>query len=509
MLEIQDVLKIFPGSKLITPELTPRRYQLDAIEQAREATRQGHTHILIVAPPGSGKTFVASLIIQSAIEKGTRCMFVVHRRELIDQAYEALTSLGVSCGVIRGDDERSDPNAGCFVASIQTLSARKNYPDVGLVVPDEAHLSSSEGWRNMLAHYPEAIVIGLSGSPTRLDSKPMGDYFTIIVQPASYSELISEGSILKPTVFSSRESVDLSCVHTVRGDYDSGELGHVMTRPKILGSVVDTWFERADGESTLLYAVNVDHSKALVERFNARRPRVAEHIDGSTPSDERAAIWARLKSGETKIVANCQLATEGFNEPRVACVSLARPTQSLALYLQMTGRPLRPYPGKRARILDHGQNFERHGHPTQDREWSLTTKSGHATTPQKFRMCPLCYAWRENNPCEHCNQLTPREVYEVEADESVVLEEVAEAPEHLARRKRLFFERALRRAQHGGFKPTMPPAAYRNEFGGEWPSELAKEAAALFLKDREWQRRYNERLAAQGKKEMPEAWSDE
>ena len=186
-----------------------------------------------------------------------------------------------------------------------------------------------------------------------------------------------------------------------------------MNRPKLVGDIVETWLERAHLRRTVVFAVSVDHSRALrVEFLNAGV--CAEHVDATTPQAERDAVFARFTSGKTQVLVNCQLATYGFDLPELSCVVLARPTQSLMLYLQMIGRGLRIADGKaNCLILDHAGNVHRHGFATDSRLWTLegdralvSNASQHkraAVAEAKVRDCPECAAvFAESRACPSC-----------------------------------------------------------------------------------------------------------
>jgi hypothetical protein len=157
---------------------------------------------------------------------------------------------------------------------------------------------------------------------------------------------------------------------------------------KIMGDVVPAWRKHADGKRTIVFAVGVDHSRAIATEF-LKEGINAEHLDGETPNQERKDAIERFRSGETLVLSNCGLFTEGFDVPAIEAVQICRPTCSLILHLQMLGRTLRPAEGKDfARIIDHTENWKNHGLPDEDREWSLepiSLKQG-----RFILQCPEC-----------------------------------------------------------------------------------------------------------------------
>jgi len=342
-----------------------------AVEGVRVCLRMDIKRILLVGPCSFGKTAVSGFIVSEVVERGKRALFICNREELVEQTVATFARFGVKSGVMRGNDPRVDPFALSQVATIQTLARRKvDFSAFDLVIPDEAHLSMSASWQRVLGACTNAVVIGLTATPCRLDGKALGDYWQAMVEGAKYSTLIEQGRISRPTVYSTAEEPNLDDVRTERGDFVVDQLGAVMSQPKILGSVVNEWKKHAQGKKTLLFAVNVAHSKTLVGRFiDSAIP--AAHLDGTTPDEERRDIFERLRRGDLLVVSNVEIATTGTDIPEVRCIQLARPTQSLMLYMQMAGRGIRKYGDEPSILLDHGGNVARFGQPFLDREWSL------------------------------------------------------------------------------------------------------------------------------------------
>ena len=193
----------------------------------------------------------------------------------------------------------------------------------------------------------------------------------------------------------------------IRDSYNEKALsGLYASQPAIRGDIVNKWFEHAAGKRTILFAASIENSKAFVADFQARGVR-AEHLD-YTMKDERDAIIKRVRSGETTLVSNVTLLTEGVDVPELECAILARPTMSSALYLQMVGRIMRPKSdGSKARIHDHAGNCLRHGLPDADRDFTL--EHSKPPRPPTLHTCPKCFAVFEGPICPHCNYLVGSE----------------------------------------------------------------------------------------------------
>jgi superfamily II DNA or RNA helicase len=347
-----------------------RPYQLRGIEQAAHRLASGVRRLCLVLPTGGGKTVVAAEIIRRAVTRGRRVLFLAHRRELLEQTINKLGAAGVhDVGlVLAGAKASYRPHAAVQVASVQTL-VRRVMPPADLVFVDEAHHSNAGSYEKILASYPGAKVLGLTATPVRDDGRGLNEQYDEALVVATPRELIAEGHLARPRVFGARERVDLSGVHSRAGDYVPAELERAMMKSRLIGDIVQHWIKLAHDRTTVVFATSVAHSQSIVAAFREHGV-AAEHLDGTTPAAERKAILARLASGATEVVSNCAVLTEGWDLPRCKCVILARPTQSLSLFLQMAGRGLRPWEGVDPMLLDHGECVDRHGFPQDERDWA-------------------------------------------------------------------------------------------------------------------------------------------
>lgn len=401
--------------------VTLRPYQVDAIDRVRQRYRRGERSVLLCAPTGAGKTVIGAAVIAGALERGSRVVFLAHRRELIRQTYGKLIDAGVAhddVGVVMAGVRLEQPQLGAprdwaarpvapiQVASIDTLRARPARPPADLVIIDEAHRALAATYRRATDEwYPQARVLGLTATPVRADGRGLSDLFAALEVVASVAELVAAGYLVEPRVWSAPRDPDLSRVRVRGGDYDAHQLSEAMSDRGLVGDIVEHWIERAGDRRTVVFASSVEHSRQIVARFVAAGIR-AEHLDGTMGADERDAILTRLASGETQIVSNCEVLCEGWDQPAVKCLVLARPTKSLGLYLQQAGRVLRPWRDTSCVILDHAGNAIEHGLPQAPREWSLngrrkrdtakrlppavTCHGCRAVVPPSTRVCPAC-----------------------------------------------------------------------------------------------------------------------
>jgi superfamily II DNA or RNA helicase len=209
-----------------------------------------------------------------------------------------------------------------------------------------------------------------------------------LVMGPSVAELMDAGFLTRYRAFAPSVP-DLTGVHNVGGDYNQGELAGAMQESRLVGNIVQNWKQTASDRLSLLFAVNRAHSERMAAEFRANGIE-ADYIDGSMSKLERKAIMRRF-GRTTRVLCSVGLFTEGFDRPDIECLILARPTQSLALHLQMIGRGLR---------MDHAGNILRHGFPDDDRDWTLKAKKrrGKKSADEELppdqlpRVCPKCMA---------------------------------------------------------------------------------------------------------------------
>lgn len=386
----------------MTPALRP--YQHDVLVRQHAAAKQ-HRRILVVLATGLGKTEVALANIASAIQRGFRVVYIAHREELITQPAERLAKRGIPHGILKAGypEELRKP---VQVASVQTLAARRHLlPRLGegklLVYVDEAHRVAAASYREVLAAWPNAWLVGQTATPYRLDGQGLGDAFDEVIEGIQPADAFAQGWLVEPAVYAAREP-DLKGVRKQAGEYAVGELEKRMAA--VTGDIVPTWLRLARGLPTVCFAVSRDHSRSIVESFTAAGIRAA-HIDGETNRDERRQVLERLAAGRLDVVSNVDLLTEGWDGASYArpgqtyvplqALILARPTASMGLHFQMVGRLTRP--GKpRAVVLDHAGNTRRHGFLRDHHTFGLDGTVGglpvKARVPPQMRRCPACAA---------------------------------------------------------------------------------------------------------------------
>jgi superfamily II DNA or RNA helicase len=383
------------------PRLRP--YQVDD-QHKIDAAFVGARRVAYQAPTGCGKTILFVEHIHREVAAGGRVVVLGHRDEIVQQISGALGALGLRHGIIApGYAETSDR---VQVASVMTLVRRLHRlrRPPSLLVIDEAHHAVAASWQRVIDELPEARILGVTATPRRLDGKPLDDVFERLVVGPSIASLIEQGFLAPATVYAPTRSPDLSGVSVRAGDYAIDQLHGVMANGMIVSGAVDEYQRLCPDAPALAFCVDIAHSQLVTDAFRRRGYR-AEHVDGETPRQQRRELIAALGDGDIDILTNCGLISEGLDVPGVVAAVLLRPTKSLALYLQMVGRALRPAPDKDcAFILDHAGNVFRHGLPTAQRQWSLHGREPRNDYSEQLRRCPLCGAINARNAaaCDAC-----------------------------------------------------------------------------------------------------------
>lgn len=319
-------------------------------------------------PTGTGKTVLFSEIVKMGFEKDRKILLVVHRIELVDQITRHLESKGIQVGLIVAG-KNSDYSLIIQVASIQTLS-RREHPEANLVIIDECHHAKAETYKKLWEIYQDAKFLGVTATPVRLSGEGFEELFDELIVSMPIQNFINQGYLVPITHYVC-SNPDLKGVKKRQGDYMTKMLSNVMMDNSIMSDLVEGYKEKCMNKSAIVFAVDVEHSKEIAIRYKSEGINAA-HIDANTPKPEREKILSDFKNGIIKVVSNVEIITEGFDFPECEVIQLARPTKSLALYLQMVGRVMRPAKNKKEGIvLDNAGLWLEHGLSTLDREWSL------------------------------------------------------------------------------------------------------------------------------------------
>jgi len=374
--------------------LTLRHYQQRAVHDLRLAFRDGARAPLFVMCTGGGKTIVMAEILRSLATRGRSAFVLVHRRELIAQTSHKLDLAGVEHGIIAAGHPGA--NAPIQVASVQTLARRlervTTSPD--LILIDEAHHATAGSWASVIGHWPDALRLGVTATPVRLDGRGLSAVFDRLVLGPSVADLVFLGYLSPARIYAPPVRADLNRLAKRAGDFAAGDCAERMDRPTVIGNAIEHYRRLAAGQRAIAFCCTVQHAEHVAGSFRAAGIAAATLL-GSSP--DRDQIVNRFATGELQVLVTVDVVSEGFDIPAASCAILLRPTASLGLYLQQVGRVLRPAPGKQsAVILDHVGNVHRHGFPDDPRDWSLDDRlrsgRGGGQAAPSVRTCPSCFA---------------------------------------------------------------------------------------------------------------------
>lgn len=329
-----------------------RPYQDEIVEAVARDFRE-HQKLLIVAATGSGKTIVASMIMD---DFAGRCLFIADAQELVKQNADkfrqytgrtAAIEMADQKVTIREDDFYPDANPDIVVATTQSIVRRlskyhETYFD--LIIIDEAHRNTLGAQaQQVLDHFPAAKVLGMTATPFRADRKKLGDFYEKISSNIGLERLIREGYLSRITIKSVPVPIDLDDVRTTAGDYNAGDLGTAM-EPH-LEAAADILVEHASDRKTVVFLPLIKTSQAFTKALCDRGIR-AVHVDGM----ERGELQS-FHNGDADVICNASLLSTGWDHPPVDCVYILRPTKSQSLFCQQVGRGTRVHPGKEDLLL--------------------------------------------------------------------------------------------------------------------------------------------------------------
>lgn len=333
-----------------TTALRPRDYQVQALDAIAAAYARGVDRQLVVLPTGGGKTVVFSHLVT---RRGGRALILAHRDELIQQAADKLAQVSGSMdiGIVKAkQDEHAAP---VVVASVQTLSRPGRTERLGefsTVIVDEAHHAVASTYLEILERLgcmglSGPLTAGFTATAGRSDKIGLGAVWQEITYQRGIVQMIAEGYLCDVRAVQIGTDFNLGNVQVRAGDYTDSSISAELERSDALNAAVKAYRDYADGRLAVAFTPTIATAHALAATFTAKGIP-AEAVDGKMPSDQRRAVLGRLHRGETRVVANCAVLTEGWDEPAVSCALMLRPTKSAPLFVQMAGRVLRPFVGK-------------------------------------------------------------------------------------------------------------------------------------------------------------------
>ena len=354
-----------------------RDYQIEICEKVNGAF-EAHRSVMMQMPTGTGKTVVLASLVKQYLTRDADCsvLIVAHRIELIEQTGTFLNHFGIDYGVIAGG-KRPAVLKRVMVASVQTLSKNLGIDlSPSLVVIDEAHHALAKTYQMLWAAWPEAKFLGLTATPYRMSGDGFTDLFEVLVDSWSVKQFIADGWLSPYDYYSIRpDSEEQQEIDSLRkrgadGDFQMKELREKLDVRPSIERLFESFERFAFDKKGIIYAIDIAHAEHIAEFYRLQGVK-AVAISSKTPAKERAEVIRTFKDeNRIQILVSVDLFSEGFDCPDVEFIQMARPTLSLAKYLQMVGRGLRPCHGKQCcTIIDNVGLYRTFGLPSVDRDW--------------------------------------------------------------------------------------------------------------------------------------------
>jgi superfamily II DNA or RNA helicase len=411
---------------------TLRHDQTEFVGKIYEAWNGGAQNVVGVASTGFGKTVCLGFLVEQ--HPGASCV-IAHRQELVGQISMTLAAYGIRHNIIAAEATTRaiaamhvaeygacyyTPSARCAVASVDTLVRRDNLDawaaQVTLWISDEGHhVVRGNKWSNAIGKFTHPACHGLlpTATPDRADGKGLGRHADgladAMVQAPPMRWLIEQGFLTDYRIVCVESDLQLLDSEVAAGgDWSTAALRKASEKSHIVGDVVANYLRFAAGTLGVTFATDVETAQEMTAAYRAAGV-AAECLTGKTQDMLRRQMLKRFAARQITQIVAVDIISEGFDLPAIETISMARPTQSLALYMQQFGRGLRPLPGKvRALILDHAGNVVRHGLPDRPRAWTLNRrdKRGKSAAGDAIpvRVCLQCYEpfERKYRDCPHC-----------------------------------------------------------------------------------------------------------
>ena len=349
-------------------------YQEDMKERIEKALRL-HRSVMAQMPTGTGKTYLLTAVIDSFVSNNPmeKVWIVAHRRELVSQIDET----------VRKFHSYSASNTSSLLSSVKAVSIQwlsKHYDEIeeepGMIVIDEAHHALAKTYKEMWERFPKAKFLGLTATPCRLNGKGFTDLFDVLVQSWDVPEFISKGRLATYDFVSIKSDgvtqrlIDSLQKRGADGDYQNKEMDMLLNKKPSIERLYQSLEEFGKDRKGIVYAINISHAQKITKLYQEHGIK-AIAIDSKTPAAERQQDIEAFKKGDIQVLVNVDIFSEGFDCPDVEFVQLARPTLSLAKYLQMVGRGLRVAKGKKnCVIIDNVGLYRVFGLPSQVWNWN-------------------------------------------------------------------------------------------------------------------------------------------
>ena len=327
-------------------------YQQEALEVIQAEFKNNVFKQLVVLPTGSGKTFLMAAVAKHFNKK---VLIIAHREELIQQAYKKIKLFWRKADIGICKAKKNELNHQIVLGSVQTCVSPKRLVQLKkenfeILMIDEAHHSTAKTYQKIINELGfsgdnKKLLVGLTATPMRSDKKNLGDLFDKIVYSKTISEFIESKFLCPITGRRILTSFNLNGVKSKMGDFAVGELATAVNSKERNQFVFEKFQEYSSGRKALIFCADVKHCHDLAQLFNENGIK-AKAAWGNMKKDDRKKVLKNFASGKTQVVMSCGILTEGFDEPSIQTVVMARPTKSKGFYIQMIGRGLRKHPKK-------------------------------------------------------------------------------------------------------------------------------------------------------------------
>lgn len=367
-----------------------RPYQIDCINQIREAIKNGHKRVVLQAATGLGKSRIFSEIVKSSVKKGNKVWILAHRLKLITQASSYMHDINFS---IVNPIYLLKRNADVQIGTIQSIRRFLKLPAPNLICIDEAHRACSPQYKRIINEYPNAIILGFTATPERTDGRGLGEIFTHMVKAPSIQWAQENGYLCNYELYEIPSEFDAKKIRDEMGKIDEEYQENEINRSLIVGDAVRQYRNICENVPALAFCCSVKASIDTAMAFNDAGYR-AISLSANSSEKEREEAFSLFEKRIIKIICSCDLLIEGIDLPCATACIMLRFTDSIIIYLQAIGRVLRPHKDKsKAIILDHvGNSSEKsHGLPCQERNWSLEGRKKKDKKSAPIKQCEKCY----------------------------------------------------------------------------------------------------------------------
>ncbi len=467
--------------------LRPRQKELmkkirETVKLAVDSNSEKPPRIVVQAPCGFGKTPLMVTMINGAVEKEKKILFLAPRKELISQCSKMLNAWGVEHGILN-NPKKSNIHANVQLSCPLTVANRKfSTWEPDLIFYDECHGSLSDTALQVMNKFPKAFVFGFSATPYRDDGRGLKEFYDYIVTSCQTTDLINDGLLIQPEYHRCRE--DVTTTQAITFNSESDESSTLEADVVIKADLIRNFQEICPKAQTVVFCSSMAKAEDIAEKFRKAGYK-ANSVDSLTPPKEREKILYDFENKKFQILCNAMLLKEGWDYPELECVIILRNLKSRTFYRQACGRCMRVpknNPNKRAYILDFFDCISTFGRPWDDEEYTLEETTFKKPKPDDLKekdeqggMCGQCCFVL--NPgvtiCPNCGFDNPKQnklVVEAIAD----LEKVEDSKKIITKSdKQIEYDKLCARCMDKENNPGSVAHKYKQIFG-VWPKGLTK-----------------------------------